>query len=100
SHRFPMYLAKPAQCDVRYVKNFFLTRKGKHLLEVASPGGAGRNRTLGQKEFERVEIVLPRTVAEQARIATCLSSADDLIGAESRKLDALKTHKRGLMQQL
>ncbi len=37
---------------------------------------------------------------EQHRIASCLSSLDDLIGAESQKLDALKAHKKGLMQQL
>jgi type I restriction enzyme, S subunit len=39
-------------------------------------------------------------LAEQQRIASCLSSLDDLIAAESNKLEALKTHKKGLMQQL
>ena len=38
--------------------------------------------------------------AEQQKIAECLSSVDDLIAAQARKVDALKTHKRGLMQQL
>jgi len=37
---------------------------------------------------------------EQQKIADCLSSLDELITAETRKLDALKTHKKGLMQQL
>lgn len=37
---------------------------------------------------------------EQQKIADCLSSLDDLIAAETQKLDALKTHKKGLMQQL
>lgn len=37
---------------------------------------------------------------EQQRIADCLTSLDDLIAAETRKLDTLKTHKKGLMQQL
>ncbi len=37
---------------------------------------------------------------EQHRIASCLSSLDALITAETQKLDALKTHKKGLMQQL
>lgn len=40
------------------------------------------------------------TSQEQHKIASCLSSLDELIGAESRKLDALKAHKKGLMQQL
>ncbi|MFZ5533671.1 MAG: restriction endonuclease subunit S [Pseudomonadota bacterium] len=37
---------------------------------------------------------------EQQKIADCLSSLDDLIAAETQKLDTLKTHKKGLMQQL
>ncbi len=37
---------------------------------------------------------------EQQKIAHCLSSLDELIAAQARKVDALKTHKKGLMQQL
>ena len=37
---------------------------------------------------------------EQKKIADCLGSLDGLIAAESRKLDALRRHKQGLMQQL
>ncbi|MBU2819533.1 restriction endonuclease subunit S, partial [Acidithiobacillus ferrooxidans] len=37
---------------------------------------------------------------EQHRIASCLSSLDALITLETQKLEALKTHKKGLMQQL
>ena len=44
-------------------------------------------------------ILLP-SPQEQERIANCLTSIDDLIAAETRKLDLLKTHKKGLMQQL
>ena len=38
--------------------------------------------------------------AEQERIASCLSSLDVLITLETQKHEALKTHKKGLMQQL
>ena len=38
--------------------------------------------------------------AEQQKIAECLSSVDALMAAQARKVDALKTHKKGLMQQL
>jgi len=37
---------------------------------------------------------------EQQKIADCLSSIDELITAQAQKLDALKAHKKGLMQQL
>jgi type I restriction enzyme S subunit len=46
-----------------------------------------------------IEIPFP-SVPEQQRIADCLTSLDDLIAAEGQKLDTLKTHKKGLMQQL
>jgi type I restriction enzyme S subunit len=39
-------------------------------------------------------------IEEQQRIADCLTSLDDLIAAQTQKLDTLKTHKKGLMQQL
>ncbi len=40
------------------------------------------------------------TFKEQQKIADCLTSIDDLITAQSRKVDALKAHKKGLMQRL
>lgn len=100
SHRFPMY--KPVECksDVNFIKYFFLTNKGKELLGIASPGGAGRNKTLGQKEFENLEILSPTKVEEQAAIASCLSSIGDLIRDQTQKVSALKIHKKGLMQQI
>ena len=38
--------------------------------------------------------------AEQQRIATCLSSLDNVLTAQARKIDALKQQKQGLLQQL
>jgi type I restriction enzyme S subunit len=37
---------------------------------------------------------------EQQKIASCLSSLDGVIAAHSQKLDLLKDHKKGLMQNL
>jgi len=46
-------------------------------------------------------IPFPRKdTGEQQKIADCLSSLDDLIRARAARIEALKTHKRGLMQQL
>jgi len=39
-------------------------------------------------------------IAEQEKIADCLSSLDEAIDEVKLKLEALKTHKKGLMQQL
>ncbi len=100
SHRFPMYKAKLGKSDVGFIKYFFLTNKGKELLGIASPGGAGRNKTLGQKAFENLEFLSPVQFEEQVKIARCLSSIDELIYAKFQKISTLIAHKRGLMQQL
>lgn len=49
--------------------------------------------------FSSVRLLVPK-FSEQKRIASFLSSLDALIAASTQELDALKTHKRGLMQQL
>ena len=55
---------------------------------------------ISAKRISAVPIPIPPTVAEQQKIADCLGSLDDLIAAEGRKLDSLRQHKQGLMQQL
>ena len=60
--------------------------------------GDGRN-NFNLSDFNLSVIPIP-SKAEQQRIATCLSSLDALITAETQKHEALKTHKKGLMQQL
>lgn len=54
---------------------------------------------LNKAKLDTIPIPLP-TETEQKRIADCLTSLDDLIASEIRKLETLKMHKRGLMQQL
>ena len=45
-------------------------------------------------------LLIPKNEDEQQKIADCLASLDDLITAQSQKLATLKTHKKGLLQQL
>ena len=49
--------------------------------------------------YSKIKVAVPK-LDEQQKIADCLSSLDELITAQARKMDALKTHKKGLMQQL
>ena len=55
---------------------------------------------LKYEAFSKTKYLLPPSLDEQKKIAECLSALDDLIAAESAKLDSLKDHKKGLMQQL
>lgn len=53
-----------------------------------------------KKSFEEFEVITIENYEEQQKIADCLSSLDELIEATSKKVEILKEHKKGLMQQL
>lgn len=99
SHRFPMYKVDPLKVDLDYFTRLFLTKKGKYLLELASPGGAGRNKTLGQKEFLNLEIQLP-SLEMQKYISTFLNKLDKKIQLQQEKINLLKEQKKGFMQKI
>jgi type I restriction enzyme S subunit len=67
-------------------------------LEKLATGSTAKG--INQKTLKTIDILLPKSEAEQQKIASCLSSLDALITAQADKLDALKQHKKGLMQQL
>lgn len=54
---------------------------------------------INKTSFGAVEIRFPE-LPEQKKIAGCLSSVDELITAQTQKIDALKAHKKGLMLKL
>lgn len=56
--------------------------------------------SVSTSDIKRVSVMIPQVPAEQQKIAECLSGMDALIAAESAKEEALKSHKKGLMQQL
>ncbi|MBW7942417.1 MAG: restriction endonuclease subunit S [Candidatus Kuenenia stuttgartiensis] len=51
-------------------------------------------------QLKNLELFFPSSLKEQQKIASCLSSLDEVITAESQKLDVLKEHKKGLLQNL
>ena len=61
--------------------------------------GSRKARRIHAETFLSFPVALP-TPAEQQKIADCLSSVDEMIAAQARKVAALKTHKKGLMPQL
>ena len=87
-------------CDKQRLSNWFLY----YILQIKKPvfesvASGSTIKTIGLPFFKELRIIVP-PVPEQQRIATCLTSLDALITAETQKHEALKTHKKGLMQQL
>ena len=69
----------------------------RSLLEKTATGSTRKR--IGLEELKNLPMVVPE-IEEQQKIADCLASIDELITAETQKLDTLKAHKKGLMQQL
>lgn len=67
SHRFLTCVTDKKRADARYLNYWFRRREGRDQLLWASPGGAGRNRTLGIDKLSALEVPLP-PIEEQRRI--------------------------------
>jgi type I restriction enzyme, S subunit len=92
SHRFPMFRPKKDVTDLDFVLYFLKSKWGKKLLELGSPGGAGRNKTLSQKEFDELPLCLP-PLPEQRRIVAILNTWDQAIEKLERLLAAKRQRK-------
>jgi type I restriction enzyme S subunit len=75
----------------------FLSHRKSWIVAKYIQGGQGN---LSGEIVRSIKLSRPTQHEEQKRIADCLSSLDELITAQSQKLDALRQYKKGLMQQL
>jgi type I restriction enzyme S subunit len=99
SHRFPMFVPVEKKTDLNFLLLFFLRKRGKYLLGLASPGGAGRNKTLGQNEFAKLDVTFP-PLLEQQEIAAFVGAVDKKLEVLRRKHELLRIYKRGMMQKI
>jgi type I restriction enzyme, S subunit len=92
------FRAFPSTCPEFAAQAFQQCQKDGTFASIATQTTSVAH--LGSSRFSALALTWPPSLAEQQRIAECLTSLDDLITAQTQKLDALKTHKKGLMQQL
>src|SRR6185437_9108273 len=85
----------------KHSSSFFLSwlKANYQRLEIERTGTSNTLKRVSPESFLSLEILGPSAV-EQQKIANCLTSLDELIAAQGRKVEALKAHKKGLMQQL
>ncbi len=86
----------PAYLDFLFAANLH----GRWLRKFLTIGArAHGSLNVSDDDLMALPVPLP-SLPEQQKIAECLSSLDGLIAAEGRMLEAMRGHKRGLMQQL
>jgi type I restriction enzyme S subunit len=95
SHRFMTYSPKDESIDASWASWFFRSEVGLGLIRHASPGSAGRNRTLAIDRFEKLEIPLP-PVDDQRQIARGL----DRLSAAATRARAVRARATELADAL
>ena len=91
--------------DVRFLNYQFSDNLHGRWLRKFIQVGARAHGSLSINDNDLMALPVPvpagtTSVAEQQKIAECLSSVEELMAAQARKVDALKTHKKGLLQLL
>ena len=94
---FP-FKAKSSAMKILQAKNGANIQFMYEIMQMIAYEVGGHERHWISK-FAPMSILIPHPI-EQQKIADCLSSIDELVAAQTQKLDTLKTHKKGLMQQL
>ncbi|MCF7979634.1 MAG: restriction endonuclease subunit S, partial [Chromatiaceae bacterium] len=95
-----LWAAKPKpETSMRFIAYILGSGQGRAALSALATGTSGSMKNIAKSNILELQLVTP-SPAEQQKIASCLSSLDALIAAHADKLDALKTNKKGLMQQL
>ncbi len=85
-----------SEVNGRYFFHYFSQHFKKRVKQMSAKNSVDSVR---MAMITEMPIWLPK-IKEQNQIADCLAALDALIAAQAEKLDALRTHKRGLMQQL
>lgn len=99
SHRFPTYTFIDDKGHPDFFRFYILQPRMKFMLQMISPGGAGRNRVMSKSDFIKLEFLLPE-YKEQTAIAQVLQAADKEISLLKAKAEKLREQKKGLMQVL
>lgn len=102
---FTCFRINGASPNARFLNYQFSDNLHGRWLRKFIKVGARAHGSLSINDSDLMALPIPvpagtTSVAEQQKIADCLTSLDELITAQGRKVEALKTYKRGLMQQL
>lgn len=84
----------------KYNTDFVFQYLAANYDAIRKMSNSGGQENLSAGLIEIIPISLPENPIEQQKIASCLSSLDNLINSQSQKVETLKLHKKGLLQGL
>ncbi len=93
------YIARPVPCALSLGFSGYLLRSTNLRRQIMQISQGISVLGISKDNLKNLTLNFP-SLPEQQKIADCLTSIDDLITAEAQKLEVLKIHKKGLMQQL
>jgi type I restriction enzyme S subunit len=95
-----LWAAKPRKdVSMRFIASILGSARSRSALSKIAKGSSDTMKNISKADVLAFRIQSP-SPAEQEKIADCLSSLDELIAVQAQKVEALKSHKKGLMQQL
>lgn len=98
SHRFISCVCKEDIALPEFLCFHFLTRKGMEDINAASPGGAGRNKTLGLTKLEKTLVPVPG-IHLQKEFLQLQSKMETLKAAQAGQLSALEGLFPGVLEK-
>lgn len=99
SHRFPTFIINRKALSLEYLRHLIRTDPFRQLLALASPGGAGRNKTLNRNDLLKFEIHVP-PLSQQAAVATALGALDRRLTLLNEYLQRLTVQRDALATEL
>jgi type I restriction enzyme, S subunit len=91
SHRFITCVPKGNRAIAEFLWFYFLTSEGLERIGEASPGGAGRNRTLGLTKLANIKVPIPDLEKQQqfCELLERMRGVDESHQATRKKINAL-----------
>jgi type I restriction enzyme S subunit len=89
---------KKKELNPFFLNQFLISQFGQN--QIGSFQAGGNRQGLNFAQIRSFSIPMPPAIEEQQKIVGCLTSIDELISNQAKKIEALKAHKKGLMQQL
>ena len=93
-----MAIIQPNKVYASFLRHF--CNSSYFINQVIAKTSGSTRKSIGMQNLRSLNVCMPSSTKEQQKIASCLSALDELITAQTEKIEQLQQHKKGLMQGL